>query len=58
MFLPMFTPSGYPCVPSKMFNQFVLAVWPAIANIYTHTYTNTYKYIYMSEELYYIDSDV
>ena len=37
----MFTPSGYPCVPSKMFNQFVLAVWPAIANIlYIYIYLN------------------
>ena len=42
----MLTP-GYSRVPLKTFSQFGLAVWPAIADIYI--------YIYMSEELSYID---
>ena len=35
----------------KMSSQFGLAVWPAIANMYINIY-----YIYMNEELYYIDN--
>ena len=41
----------YPWVSSKKFSQFGPAVWPTIANIYT----NTKEYIYMSDEVYYIE---
>ena len=38
-------PLGYPWVPSKNVRPFGLSVWPANADIY----------IYMSEEIYYIE---
>ena len=49
IFLAYYTALATISCHKKSLSQFVAAVWPVIANIFK------YKYVYMSEDLYYIN---